>query len=108
MEQTLPVAIKTANYLSGGQSLEDAAARLSAINKQNSKGPWNLSFSWSAALQLPLLELCKKKGNRLQLDEMSKLYIAELKIAAAAAKGNLTTGAHGNGDHIGRKRKQEE
>mmetsp|Transcript_19795 Transcript_19795/g.32064 ORF Transcript_19795/g.32064 Transcript_19795/m.32064 type:complete len:361 (+) Transcript_19795:203-1285(+) len=47
-----PTAMVTANFLSGGQSLEDAAARLDAINKhKTAKDPWNLSFSWSAAIQ---------------------------------------------------------
>lgn len=128
-EQSFPVAMKGCNYLSGGQDLPTAAARLSAINKANTKGPWNLvstvvgfirncfqifcgitliivcrflllqSFSWSQALQLPLLDLCKGKGG-LQLDEMSKLYVEELKVAGAAA-----VGAHqwkdGEGDHKG-------
>ena len=100
LEATFPVAMKTANYLSGGQTLEDAAARLSAINKQNKVGPWNLSFSWSAALQLPLLELCKDRGGELQLDEMGKLYIEELKMASAAATGNLQCSAE-SGSHKG-------
>mmetsp|Transcript_39825 Transcript_39825/g.95829 ORF Transcript_39825/g.95829 Transcript_39825/m.95829 type:complete len:366 (+) Transcript_39825:49-1146(+) len=104
LESTFPVAMRTANYLSGGQSLEDAAARLSAINKFSERGPWNLSFSWSAALQLPLLELCRGKDG-LQLDAMSSLYIEELKIATAASKGEWT-GNEGDGDHKGdRKRK---
>jgi fructose-bisphosphate aldolase class 1 len=34
------------------QSLEDAAARLNAINKYKANSPWNLSFSWSQALQV--------------------------------------------------------
>ena len=56
-----PTAMVTANFLSGGQSLEDAAARLDAINKRKTqKDPWNLSFSWSAAIQMPLFQLCKK------------------------------------------------
>jgi fructose-bisphosphate aldolase, class I len=99
LEQSFPVAVKGANYLSGGQSLQDAAARLSAINQTNTKGPWNLSFSWSQALQLPLLDLCKGKGD-LQLDAMSKLYVEELKIASAAAKGEHNY-AEGEGDHVG-------
>merc|ERR1719148_375331 len=57
LEQSFPVAMKGANYLSGGQTLPDAAARLSAINKKKGRGPWNLSFSWSQALQLPVLDL---------------------------------------------------
>mmetsp|Transcript_37387 Transcript_37387/g.78851 ORF Transcript_37387/g.78851 Transcript_37387/m.78851 type:complete len:364 (-) Transcript_37387:119-1210(-) len=108
LEETFPVAMKTANYLSGGQTLEDAAARLSAINKANIKGPWNLSFSWSAAFQLPLLELCKGKEGALQLDAMSKLYIEELETASAASKGEYSC-TEGGGDHKGeRKRKLED
>lgn len=99
LEQSFPVAMKGANYLSGGQSLEDAAARLSAINKIKGKGPWNLSFSWSQALQLPLLDLCKDKGE-LQLDEMAKLYVEELAIAGAAARGEWES-KPGEGDHVG-------
>jgi hypothetical protein len=52
------------------------------------------------------LDLCKGKG-KLQLDEMSKLYVEELKIAGAAA-----VGAHqwkdGEGDHKGRSQKAAE
>lgn len=43
-EQSFPVAMKGSNYLSGGQDLATAAARLSAINKANKKGPWNLRY----------------------------------------------------------------
>jgi fructose-bisphosphate aldolase class I len=101
-EQSFPVAMKGCNYLSGGQNLPTAAARLSAINKANTKGPWNLSFSWSQALQLPLLDLCKGKGE-LQLEEMSKLYVEELAIAGAAARGEHQWAA-GEGDHVGIKK----
>ena len=58
----------------------------------------NLSFSWSQAIQLPLLELCKGKGE-LQFEEMSKLYVEELKLASAAALGEYTWG-EGDGDHV--------
>ena len=60
----------------------------------------NLSFSWSQAIQLPLLELCKGKGE-LQFEEMSKLYVEELKIASAAALGNWEW-KKGDGDHKGK------
>lgn len=55
------------------------------------------SFSWSQALQLPLLELCKGKGE-LQLEEMASLYVDELKIASAAAKGEHEW-SNGEGAH---------
>jgi fructose-bisphosphate aldolase class I len=99
LEQSFPVAMKGANFLSGGQTLTQGAARLSAMNKVKGKGPWNLSFSWSQALQLPLLDLCKGKGG-LQLDEMSKLYVKELEVAGAAALGEWDW-EEGDGDHVG-------
>lgn len=101
-EQSFPVAMKSCNYLSGGQSLQDAAARLSAINQyaqaSDTNYPWNLSFSWSAAIQLPVLNLCKDSNGKLLLDDMSKLYIEELKIASAAAKGEHVW-KEGEGNH---------
>eukprot|EP00536_Pseudo-nitzschia_multiseries_P001694 jgi/Psemu1/234938/estExt_Genewise1.C_220014 len=100
-EQCFPIAMKGANYLSGGQDLETAAARLSAINKANKKGPWNLSFSFSFALQMPLLELCKETSE-FDFDAMSKLYIEELTIAGAAAKGEHEW-KKGEGDHVAKK-----
>jgi len=98
LEQSFPVAMPGANFLSGGQTLEQGTSRLSAMNKIKGKGPWNLSFSWSQAIQLPILELCKGKDG-LQLEEMGKLYVDELKIASAAALGQHEWNA-GDGDHV--------
>jgi hypothetical protein len=47
------------------------------------------------------LALCKGQGE-LQLDDMSKLYVEELKIAGAAARGEHLW-ATGEGDHVGTK-----
>lgn len=98
LRQSFPVAIKGNNFLSGGQTLEQAAARLSAINKRKQPSdPWNLSFSWSAAIQLPLLALCKETGT-LRLNQMSDLYKKGLHTAHLASIGKLDTVG---GDHDG-------
>eukprot|EP00882_Tetradesmus_deserticola_P020808 GHRQ01022490.1.p1 GENE.GHRQ01022490.1~~GHRQ01022490.1.p1 ORF type:complete len:264 (+),score=124.26 GHRQ01022490.1:90-794(+) len=93
--RVMPVAVRSANFLSGGQSLADAAARLSVMNQKKGNLPVNLSFSWSAALQMPLFALCQ---GSLKLPEMQALYLQELAVASAAA-----TGQHkpqpGEGDH---------
>ncbi len=57
-------------------------------------------------MQLPLLDLCKGKGD-LVLDDMSKLYVKELAIAGAAARGEHKW-SKGEGDHVGIKVKVEE
>jgi fructose-bisphosphate aldolase, class I len=93
----MPVAIRSANFLSGGQSLEDASARLSVMNQLKGNFPVNLSFSWSAALQMPLFALCK---GELKLKEMEALYLKELAIASAAASGTHVP-KNGEGDHKG-------
>ncbi|WZN61371.1 fructose-1,6-bisphosphate aldolase [Chloropicon roscoffensis] len=97
LNRCFPCSMKGANFLSGGQSLADASARLSAMNQAKGTSPWNLSFSWSAALQLPLLELARETKT-LCLEEMSALYLEELKIAGAAARGEYVPkgneGAH--------------
>ena len=100
LRDVFPVAMPGANFLSGGQSLTEAAGRLNAMNKAKGNSPWNLSFSWSQALQLPLLDLCKGKGE-LQLEDMAKLYVEELEIASKAAKGEW----EGEGGGHGTKRK---
>ena len=99
LKRTMPAAIPGVNYLSGGQSLNDAAGRLNAINMaKNSKTfagtcPWNISFSWSAAIQMPLLDLCKDKGGLKEaLSDMEALYLAELATACKASLGSLTAG----------------
>ena len=88
MKLTVPAALPGINYLSGGQSLEEAITRLRAINKmKDSTIPYNLSFSWSACIQLPLIALAKGRTLDSALEEMSVLYSKELKAAAAAAMG---------------------
>lgn len=98
LRRCMPVAIRTANFLSGGQSLADASARLSMMNQKKGNFPVNLSFSWSAALQMPLFALCEGKGG-LQLEEMSKLYRSELEIASKAAFGKHMP-QKPDGDHV--------
>jgi fructose-bisphosphate aldolase class I len=101
LRRALPVSVRSVNYLSGGQTLRDAAARLDAINRLKAKrggdryAPWNLSYSWSAAVQLPLFELCRDAAlerdaaSGLPLAAMAAAYVTNLKIASAAAKGEL-------------------
>lgn len=103
LKQAFPCAMPGSNYLSGGQSIEDAAARLSAINQAAAKDgacPWNLSFSWSAAIQFPLFDLCRGSGGVMKLDDMGALYKSELEIASRAALGTHKW-KEGEGSHTG-------
>jgi fructose-bisphosphate aldolase class 1 len=86
------------NYLSGGLSLDRATDILAAINElKRERGgdkyaPWNLSFSWSSCIQLPLFELCRseqKDESGLPRAAIQTLYLNNLWRARAAAQGGL-------------------
>ena len=51
---TVPAAVPGIVFLSGGQTDEQATARLDAINRRQPQ-PWELSFSFGRALQAPAL-----------------------------------------------------
>jgi len=111
LQRTMPTAIPGVNYLSGGQSLTDALARLSAINAMKTKShPWNLSFSWSAAIQMPLFAICKEQGGNLDaaIPLMSSLYLEELKMASDAAKGVYTWAGDDGSHYLGKEKAGDE
>ena len=56
----MPAAVPGIVFLSGGQSDEDATANLNAINAHGPH-PWEISFSYSRALQAERTE-CIRKG----------------------------------------------
>jgi len=51
LRRTVPAAVPSINFLSGGQSPEEASANLNALNQLKGNAPWNLSFSYGRALQ---------------------------------------------------------
>jgi fructose-bisphosphate aldolase class I len=54
LRRAVPAAVPGIVFLSGGQSDEQATARLDAINRHVPQ-PWELSFSFGRALQAPVL-----------------------------------------------------
>src|SRR6185503_8608087 len=53
LRRTVPAAVPTINFLSGGQAPEEATANLNAINAMDPRAPWVVSFSFARALQDP-------------------------------------------------------
>lgn len=52
LSRTVPPAVPGINFLSGGQSEEEATQNLNEMNKiTHIKTPWSLSFSYGRALQ---------------------------------------------------------
>eukprot|EP01071_Lankesteria_metandrocarpae_P001305 Lankesteria_metandrocarpae@DN1460_c0_g1_i1.p1 len=56
LERTVPPALVSVNFLSGGQSEEEASLNLNAMNKIKADHPWVLSFSYGRALQASVLK----------------------------------------------------
>ena len=54
LRRAVPAAVPGILFLSGGQTDEEATARLAALNRQGPQ-PWELSFSFGRALQAPVL-----------------------------------------------------
>ena len=57
LKRTVPASVPTINFLSGGQSPEEATANLNALNVLDPRAPWVLSFSFARALQDPVMHL---------------------------------------------------
>ncbi len=63
LKRTVPAAVPTINFLSGGQSAVLATQHLNKMNKLHDNLPWQLSFSYGRALQAPSLELWQGNKN---------------------------------------------
>ncbi len=85
---TVPAAVPSINFLSGGQSSELATAHLNAMN--NTKHlPWLLSFSYGRALQDYALKAWHGKPENVQLAQQALLKRA--KLNALASRGEYTS-----------------
>lgn len=87
LRRTVPAAVPSINFLSGGQTPEEATANLNAIN-QMSLQPWELSFSYGRALQEPALHAWKGDADNTQAAQAA-LY-KRAKLNGAARYGEYT------------------
>ena len=78
--RTVPAAVPTINFLSGGQSPEEATANLNAINQL--PGPWQLSISYGRALQQPVLQAWQGKAENVETAQAALLKRARLNSLA--------------------------
>jgi fructose-bisphosphate aldolase class I len=85
LRETVPAAVPSINFLSGGQSPTVASAHLNAINTLGSQ-PWTLSFSFARALQEPCLHAWKGKAENVSAAQKIFYHRAELNSAACLGK----------------------
>lgn len=79
---TVPAAVPSINFLSGGLSPEEATANLNAMNADFPNAPWLLSFSYGRALQHPVLQAWQGKVGNIVAAQQALLKRAKLNGAA--------------------------
>lgn len=80
--RTVPVAVPSINFLSGGLSPEEATANLNAMNADFPNAPWLLSFSYGRALQQPVLQAWQGRAENVAAAQRALLKRARLNGAA--------------------------
>jgi fructose-bisphosphate aldolase class I len=78
----VPASVPTINFLSGGQSPQQASMNLNAINMLGAQ-PWNLSFSYGRALQEECLSIWKGDAQNIAAAQAKLLERAQLNSMAA-------------------------
>lgn len=81
LRRSVPAAVPSINFLSGGQTDEEATANLNAMNAGNAQ-PWELSFSYGRALQQPALHAWMGDPANAQAAQAALLKRARLNGAA--------------------------
>ncbi len=85
LRRSVPAAVPSINFLSGGQTDEEATANLNAMNAMATQ-PWELSFSYGRALQQPALHAWAGKAENAQAAQQALFKRAKLNGAARYGK----------------------
>ena len=85
LRRTVPEAVPSINFLSGGQTPEEATVNLDAINRLGPQ-PWPLSFSYGRALQEPALRAWHGLAANLPASQYALLERARLNSAACQGR----------------------
>jgi len=80
-KRTVPAAVPGIVFLSGGQSDEDATARLNAMNARGD-APWQLSFSYGRALQAAAQKAWGGKAENVEAAQRAFYHRAKMNSAA--------------------------
>ena len=86
--RTVPAAVPSINFLSGGMTPQQATANLAALNQLN--GPWQLSTSYGRALQQPVLEAWQGDANNVKAAQAALMKRAQFNSLARLGKFKVT------------------
>lgn len=84
-------------FLSGGQTSRDAFINLNRI-AQRGPHPWGVTFSYSRAIQDPVLKAWASKPHAVQ--EVQDIFHRQLVLATSATKGELDEGRMDNDSFV--------
>lgn len=85
LRRTVPAAVPSINFLSGGQSPVEATANLNALNSMYPNAPWALSFSYARALQAQVMAAWAGKSENRSLAQ--QVFYRRAQLVAAARCG---------------------
>lgn len=88
LRRCVPAAVPTINFLSGGQSSEQATAHLNAMNASGPL-PWNVSFSYARALQEQAMKTWA--GATKNIPAAQQAFLKRAKLNSLAAMGQYST-----------------
>jgi fructose-bisphosphate aldolase class I len=87
--RAVPAAVPGIAFLSGGQSGEQACARLSAMNSgYRGRPPWALTYSFARAIQQPAMDIWHGEDTHVRAAQEALLHRAQ--CARAARRGEYT------------------
>lgn len=85
LRQAVPPEVPSINFLSGGQSPEEATAHLNAMHKLGEKLPWYVSFSYARALQEPALKAWQ--GREEGMEAGQRAFVKRAMLNGLATQG---------------------
>lgn len=88
LRRTVPAAVPSINFLSGGQTPEEATANLNALNLLRDKAPWHLSMSYGRALQEPAMAAWG--GDNSNRDQAQAAFLKRAKLNSMARRGEYS------------------
>jgi len=86
LKRSVPAAVPSINFLSGGQGPGEATENLNAINQLRGNAPWQLSISYGRALQQPALYAWQGKVENHEAAQQALLKRARLNSLARRGK----------------------
>lgn len=88
LKRCVPPAVPSINFLSGGQTPEEATANLNALNQPENGAPWKLGMSYGRALQEPAMAAWA--GDTANKALAQQAFLKRARLNSLAKKGQYT------------------